>query len=138
MRRYGCLLLWLTAIIFPLGWLTRFPGGYRQMFDALFSPEWVHVTLHILLFAGLSILLIWVFQPRPSSRTVGMLLGAAVLVGWLQEIAQAISRDYFGLAGIVFDLGVDLSGAALGLAGGFWLLRKINGRPKRSSPDFKA
>jgi len=56
MRVRICLSLWLLGIMFPLAWLRSYSSAYRRSFDALFGAEWIHVMMHMALYAGLAVL----------------------------------------------------------------------------------
>ena len=115
-----------------MAWLGRYSAHYRQMFDALFGPPWMHVVMHTLLFAGLAALLIWVVRLEMSWRSAGLVLTTVLLIGLLQEGLQALSQGSLYWPGVLFDLGVDLTGGALG-AGTAWFLRR---RHKTRAPQF--
>jgi VanZ family protein len=117
MRR-KCILvffLWLTGILFPMAWLGNFSVGYRRVFNALFAPEWMHWLMHAALYAGLAILLAIVFDLAVNRRTVLIVVGMVLLVGLIQEGMQLFSAVQVVSWNSVFDLGVDLSGAGIGL-----------------------
>ena len=116
------LLLWLAALLIPLGSLRRYSAIYRQAFDAVFSPEWVHIFMHATLYVVLAVLLGLSFGKLKflDWRTVLIILGIIVLIGVLQEGLQVFSqaglsfgRQVIGYA--VFDIGVDLVGGVIGL-----------------------
>ena len=119
-RKVLVLLVWLLCMLFPMAWLGRFSLAYRRLFDTLFGPEWMHIVMHLILFAGLAILWLVIFKPR-SLRAILLLVGVVLLVGSLQEIFQMISggtRQGYLPAAVrfsAFDLLVDLTGAFLGL-----------------------
>ncbi len=110
------LLLWIIGILFPMAWLRQNPA-FRRAFDAVFSPDWMHVIMHAALYTGLAILLFIVFRWKPGWRTLGFTLLAALAVGIVQEGLQSISQGYWPWWGIGFDLVVDMTGGAAG-----WLL----------------
>ncbi len=80
MQRLLILLAWLFGILFPMGWLRQFSPGFRQRFDAIFSPEWMHVVMHAFIFAVLVGLIFYVFDAR-LTRASGLL--ALSLVLWV-------------------------------------------------------
>jgi hypothetical protein len=127
MRLRWLLWLWLFGILFPVAIFRQVWPGFRRHFDALFYPDWVHVLMHILLFAGFTLLLAWNLRLALTPvSTAGMLL-AALVVGVSQEALQTLSQDIFWLPGIFFDLGVDLVGGLLGLVTWRVLARKLTG-----------
>ena len=107
------LALWLAGMLFPTALPGKSSPAYRAVFNAVFHPQWVHVVMHLVLFAGLSLLLVILFRLPLGWRTAGLLLGAAALVGVGQEILQAFSQGFLYIWGAAFDLGVDLLGAGL-------------------------
>lgn len=116
-RYYLWLLIWLVGVLLPLRWIGRYSESYEDWFDRLFGPEWLHIVSHLLLFVGLAVLLArgfgWGIRPKPALLIFGAALGA----GLIQEGLQALSLGELDPLGALFDLGVDLSGAGLGLAG---------------------
>ena len=121
-KRIGILLFWLAGTIFPISWLRRVSPTFRYYYDPLIPLEWLHVVMHTLLFVGLSLLLIYVFQLPLNRRTVLLILGTILVVGLFQEILQlwAKGRTFWWYE--VYDLAVDLAGGVLGLglAGLIW------------------
>jgi hypothetical protein len=115
--RIALLLLWLAGILFPLAWLGRFSHAYRRLFDIIFSPEWMHWVMHALLYAGLVVLLGLVIPLPPGRRGLLLVLGLMLATGALQEYFQAISQGFGSITTALFDLGVDLAGGMMGLAG---------------------
>ena len=114
MRRWFWLVLWLSGILFPLAWIKRFSPVYEQVFDALFSPEWVHWVMHASMYAGLIILVHISFNLRPSWQTLGLLFLLTLWVSILQESLQLASGvQVFGW-NICLDLVIDMLGAAIG------------------------
>ena len=115
------LILWIAAMIFPLNWLRRESAFVRQNFDAAFQAEWVHIVLHLILYAGLVVLLMWVLRLPPTTRSalvvLAILLGVALAQEFLQ--LQVKARPFGGPEW--FDLGVDLVGGVLG----WWVHGKL-------------
>ncbi len=115
MRRSLILLAWLAGILFPMAWLGNFWPAYRRLFDAVFSPDWVHVVMHFVLFAGLAVLLLQALFPRFGFKSLAMALLIGLAVGMFQEGFQALSLQSGSLQAAKFDLGVDLSGSLAGI-----------------------
>jgi hypothetical protein len=109
------LLILLLGILFPMAWPGKFSEKYRQIFNAVFSPEWMHWLMHAVLYAGLAILLLRVFDLRSNHQTAFAVLGMVLLVGIIQEGMQLWSGVQSLRWNSLFDLGVDLTGAGLGL-----------------------
>jgi hypothetical protein len=112
---FGLLLIWLLGILFPMAWLGNFSKGYRHIFNAVFAPEWMHWLMHAVLYAGLALLLVFVFNLSLDRRTMLLVLGIVLLVGMIQEGVQFFSRVQVVSWNSVFDLGVDILGAGVGL-----------------------
>jgi hypothetical protein len=110
--------IWLVGIVFPAIWLRQFSNTYRQIFDSLFGPEWVHIVMHLAIYAVLGILLMVVFR-LPSTRKGLLQLALFILIaGVLQETFQAASQDVSLfqasiLSAAAFDWVIDLSGGLL-------------------------
>ncbi len=130
MRSRWVLALWLLGILFPLVGLRHFSGIYRRAFDAVFGQEWVHIVMHVLLYAGLGFLWMVVLKLPYQRRTFVMLVVATLGVGVIQETLQWLAAGtQASLATMLqysgFDLLVDLAGASLGVMTA-WQSRKLS------------
>lgn len=115
MRLRWFLLLWLFGILFPVAMFRQFWPAFRRHFDAIFYPDWMHILMHIILFAGFTLLLAWNKRMALSLANTAGVLVAALAVGIVQEALQAWSQQLYWLPGVLFDLGIDLIGGILGL-----------------------
>jgi VanZ family protein len=115
MRWRGWLIFWIVAIIFPTAALGRFSPSFRQAFNTIFAPGWMHILMHAILYAGLCTLLMLTFRLPLSVRTMAITLGIVFGVGVLQEGFQAFNQGTFTLGGSIVDLAVDLAGGLVGL-----------------------
>ena len=97
-----------------MAWPGRLSGRYRRVFDAVFTPGWMHVLMHLALFAGLVVLLGMASGRALTKRTAAGFLLVALVVGLLQEGLQLLSGVQIWRWNTLFDLGVDLLGAGLG------------------------
>jgi hypothetical protein len=134
MRSRLVLGLWILALLFPAVALRKVSSAYRLAFDRVFDPEWVHVVMHLLLYAGLGILLVAAFRLGSSWRTWLALAAVALLIGSAQEILQWLSLGETRSLGWMvqlsgFDLVVDALGISLGMGAGL-RLRKLTRAPK--------
>lgn len=113
-KRIVFLLLWLTGMLVPLEWLTDAFPLVRRGLDFFVGTELAHVIGHIVLFGGLVVLFLYLFN-LPQTRGIAVLLGLCVLaVGLGQEFLQLqVKGRMFGWPEI-FDLGVDLAGGTIG------------------------
>jgi hypothetical protein len=114
------LLFWTLGILFPLAWLGKSSPAYRRAFDTVFGPEWMHVLMHLALFAGLGVLLVSALKAthpwRAVLTTTGFILVVAVLQEGFQALSQGVSLGQVELLRrAAFDLGVDLAGGLAGL-----------------------
>jgi VanZ family protein len=105
---------WLSGILFPFASVRRYSASYRQAFDAVFDREIVHVVMHTFLFAVLAAALASWLDGRRGS-VVAKVLGIAAAIGCLQEAIQALTSQPYDLPDGVFDVGADVTGAAVGL-----------------------
>ena len=124
MKRYFVLLAWLIGILLPMAWFGRFSESYRQLFDTVFGPSWMHVVTHAILFAVLAYLLTTIVRTPVGKQGYGrvmiVVIIATLLIALLQELIQlGYKGRAFGYAE-VFDLGVDMAGVCLGLALFWW------------------
>ena len=128
MKRKLILIAWMIGILFPFGWLTRYSDVYRRAFDALFGPPWVHVLVHVAIYAVLAYLLAGlVLMRRPLGirpRYLGLLLAVILAVAVGQEGFQLWFKGRLLGASEWFDVAVDLAGALLGLAVFALLIRR--------------
>jgi hypothetical protein len=113
------LLAWIIGLLFPLAWLGS--SNYRNIFDNIFAPEWVHILLHTLLYAVLSMLLVLALGLSTNWTSIFKTLMIVLMVGTIQETLQWVSQGnlYLGQAMIRnagFDIIVDLIGSLIGLA----------------------
>ena len=116
MKRNLVLAFWIFGILFPMGWFIRVsPLGYR-LFNELFSPQWMHIFMHSLLFAVLGALLMFSLYGRLAIRkgvmvALALVLGVAVLQEGIQLFSERlpIHGDNF------FDIGVDMFGGVIGV-----------------------
>jgi len=114
MRRRILLAIWVVGILFPMAWIGRYSSGFSKRFDAIFSPEWMHWVMHAGLYAGLTILILFAFDLRPTRKVFGWVLLIALGVGLTQESLQLLlDVQRLGLNSL-FDLGIDLGGTLIG------------------------
>lgn len=109
-------LLWLIGILLPMAFLGQRWPAFGALFDRLFAPAWMHILMHGLLYAVLTLLLAAWIAPL-TRRKIVTLLAAILLIGCLHEALQLLTLGGWpGLTPELFDLAVDLTGALLGLA----------------------
>jgi hypothetical protein len=132
MKQKLILVFWVLAILFPLNWLRQESAFIRRYFDALFMMEWVHVLTHLLIYAGLVLLVFSTFKLDLNLKSAILLVGVILAVGGAQEVFQLqVKGRAFGTPE-VFDLGVDLVGGALGWLYLYWRSR-YGGRTARNA-----
>ena len=114
MKRNLFLVFWIIGILMPMAWLVRpSPVAYR-IFNTLFSPAWMHILMHSLLFAVLGALLMQRLSGKPTRR-VGLTLTLVLAAAILQESFQLLSRQSVLHPDNLFDIGVDMLGGLLGV-----------------------
>ena len=113
-KRKIFLVLWLTGMLIPYEYFTKALPLVRRGYDIFISTELAHVIGHLVLFGGLTVLLIIFFDLKLNTKTA-LLLGLVVLaVGLGQEYFQLQVKGRGFSWPEVFDLFVDMTGAALG------------------------
>ena len=114
MKRYLFLICWTIGILMPVAWLLRpSPVAYR-IFNTLFSPAWMHILMHTLLFAVLGALLMQSLSGT-LARRVGLTLTLMLVAAILQEGFQLLSRQSVLHPDNLFDITVDMLGGLLGV-----------------------
>lgn len=119
MRRKAILVFWLFGILFPMGWLAHLNTHTRTLFEALFQPQWTHVFMHMVLYGMLAFMLAAQLSRRGRSvstrRIVVATLAAAAAVAIAQECIQLFYQSRLPRGDEVFDVAVDVAGAAIGI-----------------------
>ena len=116
LARLAAIAGWAALISFPFGWPGRFSPEYRAWFDALFQAEVIHLAGHLVMFAGLTLLLSRLEVVRQNKWT---LLFIVVGLGCVQEGFQLLAGGRAISPAMWFDLLTDAVG---GLAG--WMLAR--------------
>ena len=116
-KRKLFLVLWLFGMLLPLEWLTKAVPWIKRAIDLLMGSELAHVIGHLVLFGGLVLLLVHIFRLPLTWKTALLMAFSVLAVGFGQEFLQLQVKGRSFDWPEVFDLGVDLTGAALG-----WLL----------------
>ena len=132
MKRHLLLIFWTVGILFPMAWLVRAsPIAYR-LFNTLFSPPWMHIVMHSLLFAVLAALLMQSLHGRLAARrAVPVVLALVLGVALLQEGIQLFSEQRVLHGDNFFDIGVDMLGGGLGLLLALGLRKMVARRASR-------
>ena len=131
MKRHLFLILWTVGILTPMAWLLRpSPMAYR-LFNTLFSPAWMHIVMHILLFSVLGVLLMQ-RQSGTLARRIGFTLALVLGAAILQEGFQLLSRQSVLHPDNLFDIGVDMLGGVLGLLLALGSRKIVDWRDSRS------
>lgn len=139
MRSWITIALWVLGILFPLGWLGSIYPASEDLIDWLMEPEWLHIVMHIIIFAGLVILVL--AKQRRDGKAVSFLGLVLIIlaVGGLQELFQYLTQDYWvpplrALRRSAFDLMVDLAGGMIGM--GIFLNLLDRGGPHNPNPPL--
>ncbi len=98
-----------------MAWFGKHSTSFLRVFDAVFSPEWVHWVMHAFLYAGLAVLVIIAFDRPVTLRTLGLILIITLVVAGLQEGWQILSGVQILGWNTLLDLSVDTLGALIGL-----------------------
>lgn len=114
MKRNLFLILWTLGILTPVAWLVRPSPAVYRLFNTLFSPSWMHIFMHSLLFAVLGVLLMQRLSGT-LARRVGLTLALVFCAAILQEGFQLLSRQAVLHPDNLFDIGVDMLGGLLGI-----------------------
>ena len=130
-RKILLLTLWLSATLFPFGYLTLFSRRYANVFNVVFDAEAAHVVMHTFIFCGLMILLVITFNARASLTARRLLLFYLVVAAMAvsQELIQLWYKQHAWGDAETFDVATDFIGAMLGLIG----LISLNGLIGRNS-----
>lgn len=116
------LALWVLGIIFPMAWFAHTNHNLDLAFDRTFSPGWVHVVMHLLLFFVLGAGVVYLLRRRKGAwlEAVVVILIVAVLQEGFQLMAAGMVEPALGE---VFDVGIDLVGGGAGIGVATWLVR---------------
>ena len=119
MKRNLLLFGWIIGILFPLGWLSHYSDLYRQVFNTVFGPPWVHILMHGLLYFVLAYLLAGLVLnahlPTISPYRLMVVLGLILVIALGQESFQLLYQGRLPGTDEWLDIGVDLVGGGLGL-----------------------
>lgn len=119
------LVLWIIGILFPMAFLGRMMPALGSIFDLLFTPPWMHLFMHGLLYAVLGFLLTLLVRSTTCGSAV-LILGCCLAVGVLHESLQLLTAHAFpGIGPEMLDLGVDLLGSFLGVCLGKLVRRRM-------------
>lgn len=108
MKKRILLIVLLLGILFPFAATARGSGGYAAAFNRVFDSLASHILMHAALFAALSWLAMSFFPRKTPGQKFLISLACVLAVALAQETIQAVSVHYFGLWGILSDLGVDI------------------------------
>jgi hypothetical protein len=111
MPRLAALVVGLTLVLFPFGWLGEVWRPFGRLVDDLFSTVWAHAIGHASLFCMLGLLALAIFPAlrRHPWRYFGLLL----LAGVGQEAFQLLYKGRLLLFDDLRDLATDLAGLLL-------------------------
>ena len=109
------MIIWTAGILFPFYFMRRFSLAYKTGFDWAFKSGVTHVLMHIFLYAVLAWLISLIFYNKNKSISFFIVVLVALCISVLQETIQLITIK--SPAGIddIFDILVDVSGAAIGV-----------------------
>ena len=107
------LVILMLGILFPFAALSQLYSGYAVVFNFIFNSLFSHILMHMVLFGGLSWIVMNFVSKRPMKQIILMCLGSVLLVGMIQEIVQMVSVGVFNIGASLFDLGIDLAGGSI-------------------------
>lgn len=125
-KRSWILFVWIAAMIFPLNWLRQESALVRRYLDAAFQAEWVHIVMHLMLYAVLVVLLLSALRLPRAGKSALLVTAILLVVALAQELLQLQVKQRAFAGPEWFDLGVDLVGGAIG----WWLHGKLGERRK--------
>lgn len=107
--RVGLLVVVLTMILFPFGWLELFWQPARTILHTLFPNTLMHAAGHFTLFCLLGLVGLWLVPGM--QRSPWRYLALMLLVALAQELLQRIHKGWVLQPDDLRDLAVDLLGA---------------------------
>lgn len=125
MKRFlpALLIVWILLILFPMAWFTQQDTSAEAVFNATFSPNWVHIVMHMLQHCVLAVIVFLATKKR-SLQSFALALGIVLLVGLGQEGMQVITSGRAFSNPEWFDIGVDLAGGLIGASAVLLFWRK--------------
>jgi hypothetical protein len=120
-KRKVFLVLLAVAAMVPLEHIITEVRSLRRFIGWIIRGEPGHIVGHLVLFGGLTILVLILFNLKLEPRTAVLIVIGVLTLGMGQEIIQLQVKDRgFGWPEI-FDLAVDLTGAGLG----WWVYARL-------------
>ncbi len=110
------LVVLLLGILFPFATMTKFSCEYAAAFNFIFDSLLSHILMHAALFAGLTSVVMILFQKRSFVMRLWLALVSLLVVALGQEAIQMISTGTSDFGAAFFDLGIDLAGGSIPLA----------------------
>jgi len=83
--------IWVILILFPIAWLGTLSPASEAFIDWLLEPEWLHVVMHLIIYAGLVILVIAKQRHEGKEISLKALIALILGVGLLQELLQYVT-----------------------------------------------
>jgi hypothetical protein len=106
-KKYLVLIVLLIGILFPFAALMTVSESYAAVFEALFGTPAAHILMHAVLFASLTLVLLFIFRDLPKRKKIVLILFAVPGVAILQEAIQAASVRSLRVRDTLMDLAVD-------------------------------
>jgi hypothetical protein len=101
------------------------PGGSAFVWLVHITPSTLQKSLHVVLYAWLTVAWIWTIRSSLRGRLIAA-FGIAVTLGAVLEWLQTYVPGRFGS---LLDIILNAVGALIGVALGFYLAGKLDGRP---------
>ncbi len=103
------MILWISLLMI----MTVITEWLAEDVPPSWKAELARVIIHASGFAILAITALWAVR-RVGREALPVIIGIALATGLGQETLQSLMRGRLDLAGSLFDLGVDMSGAFIG------------------------
>ena len=123
----------ILGVMIAAGLLNSGFSGMRGLRYVAYLGQWeaFHIAAHLIIFAGVAIIAgLWADTPRARRWLWLAVLGGTLLIEGMQLATIGHPLRLPLLLGSLFDLGVNISGALLGIV----VLRLVTARRVRSEP----
>ncbi len=122
------LLIWITGILLPIAWLSQQWAPAARLFNQWTEPEWVHIVMHLFLYAVMTWILCSLSPLRPGWQKGFLILALIFCIALLQESFQVLMLGMRISTAELFDFGIDIAGGVLGYS--LWAAAQIISQPK--------
>lgn len=117
------LLIWITGILLPIAWLSQQWAPAARLFNQWTEPEWVHIVMHLFLYAVMTWILCSLSPLKPGWQKGFLILVLIFGIALLQESFQVLMLGMRIGTFELLDFGIDIAGVALGYS--LWTAAQI-------------